>query len=34
MINITDDYKEGALEFEISHREFGITVETSEREII
>lgn len=31
--DITDDYKEGALEFEISHREFGITVETSEREI-
>ena len=32
--DITDDYKEGALEFEISHHEFGITVETSEREII
>ena len=30
---MTDSYEEGASEFEISHREFGITVDTSEREI-
>ena len=32
--DITDDYKEGALDFEISHPEFRISVDTSEREII
>lgn len=32
--DMTDSYEEEALEFEISHPEFGITVETSEREII